>query len=468
MPPKPATPEADDAEFALIGAILLEPTKVLELCASKKLTPDCFARLECRAIFKGMDKMNRDNKAIDTITVSRELSYDSMILSQWMELCPVWTHAEYFVDLLVSAKAKQRLNDLALEMQAASKNGKPAPDIYNNFITRAQAECCRFKSRHAPSTITAAGSFVASDIPEPPQIVQGLVHQGSKMVFGGPSKAFKSWTLLDMCLAVSTGKPWLDFETTQGLVLYINFELQPYFIKSRLKSLASARDCEIDDKYLRVWNRRGLKNSLPELLPDLLRQIRDDKYLLIVVDPIYKALLGRNENDAGDIGQLCNELEAVAFETGAAVAIGAHFAKGTSSMKEAIDRISGSGVWGRDPDTIMVATPHAEDEAFSVDMILRNLPPQDPFSIKWNFPHFSRADELDPADLKQPRTGRERSVDVAEIMEHFEDGITTKKWRQKCADEGNVSKSTFHRRMTEAKDTGLIVRNGSAWKTGEK
>ena len=60
---------------------------------------------------------------------------------------------------------------------------------------------------------------------------------------------------------------------------------------------------------------------------------------------------------------------------GAAVAFGAHFAKGNAAGKEHLDRVSGSGVWARDPDAIITATRHEEDDAFAVEMTLRNFAP---------------------------------------------------------------------------------------------
>jgi len=36
-------------------------------------------------------------------------------------------------------------------------------------------------------------------------------------------------------------------------------------------------------------------------------------------------------------------------KTGAAVGFGAHYSKGNQAGKEAIDRVSGSGVFARDP-----------------------------------------------------------------------------------------------------------------------
>ena len=62
-----------------------------------------------------------------------------------------------------------------------------------------------------------------------------------------------------------------------------------------------------------------------------------------------------------------NELGALAQSSGAAVVVAHHFAKGDSTSKEAGDRMSGAGAWVRDPDSIVVMTPHEEPDVFTVN-----------------------------------------------------------------------------------------------------
>ena len=89
--------------------------------------------------------------------------------------------------------------------------------------------------------IVSAKDFAALPMPPPPELIRGVLHKGSKAIYGGPSKAFKTWTLIDMGLAVSTGGDWLGFSTTPGRVLYINFELQEFGIHRRLHAIATDR-----------------------------------------------------------------------------------------------------------------------------------------------------------------------------------------------------------------------------------
>ena len=63
----------------------------------------------------------------------------------------------------------------------------------------------------------------------------------------------------------------------------------------------------------------------------------------------------------GDITALLNMVENLAVTTGAAVALAGHYAKGNAAAKESIDRISGRGVFARDPDSLITFTKHEEE-----------------------------------------------------------------------------------------------------------
>ena len=64
---------------------------------------------------------------------------------------------------------------------------------------------------------------------------------------------------------------------------------------------------------------------------------------------------------------------------------------------------SGSGVFARDPDSIITMTAHEKDDCFSIEMTLRNLPPQDPFVVRRSHPLLLLENQLDPSKLKKPR-----------------------------------------------------------------
>jgi RecA-family ATPase len=236
----------------------------------------------------------------------------------------------------------------------------------------------QLSSRTLPP-IRSAKELLSNPPPKPPEIIEGLLHQGCKMVLGGASKSNKTWVLVDLAISVATGKPWWEFPTVQGSVLYLNFELQEAFFADRIKLVALAKGLKLSKpsgglvasandvdppEALDVWNLRGYAADFEKLEPEIIR-MAGRKYALICLDPTYKLLGDRDENQAGDIASLLNGFERLAVETGAAIAFGAHFSKGNQAAKESMDRIGGSGVFARDPDTILTVTRHQEDNAFT-------------------------------------------------------------------------------------------------------
>jgi RecA-family ATPase len=261
--------------------------------------------------------------------------------------------------------------------------------------------------------IQSLDQIVQENLPLPPEIIFGLLHQALKLMIGGPSKARKTWLLMHLALAIATGRMWLGHQCRQDF-----YEL----------------------------NLRGYAGPAELILPAVTKKIRRLPPLsAIVIDPTYK-LMGakRDENAAADIASLMNEIDRLAVQTGASVISAAHFAKGNASAKEAIDRISGSGVFGRDPDSILMMTPLSTEDAFQLHFILRCLPPKKEIAIRWNGRCFEPDDSLDPSDLK--KTGRPAKYSVDDLLDVLGDeSYSDTEWRQKCEEKIGMSKPAFHR-----------------------
>jgi hypothetical protein len=302
-----------------------------------------------------------------------------------------------------------------------------------------------------------AGELLSKPIDLPPDVIEGVLHRGAKMVLGGGSKTFKTWTLVDLALSVATGTHWLGkFQTARGRVLYINLELQGAFFAKRIKDVCDENQLTLEKGWLTVWNLRGRAADLSKLLPLLLRAIGHEKYGLVIIDPIYKLLGLRDENKAGDIASLLNEIEALAVETGAAVAFGAHYSKGNQAGKEVIDRIGGSGVFARDPDSILNFTRHEEENCFTVDATLRNHPPIEPFVARWEYPLMCVDSLLDPDRLKQAGAAV-KQYHSTELLELLERPMFTGEFKKTAKLETGMSDRTFYRLYGELKSSGALT-----------
>jgi hypothetical protein len=309
---------------------------------------------------------------------------------------------------------KEVLDKLERELGAPEGEEKPRANGVNRGLA---SEYLGTEEERAgpvlPDIESAEGLLADEAVSMPLELVKGVMHQGLKAVIGGSSKVGKTWVLLDLATAVASGRNWLKFPCAAGKVLFINFEIPRPFIRSRLLAVKKCKGLERMDK-LDVWTLRGHATSLDVLRAQLVDKIKKGGYALVIIDPIYKCYGQSDENKASDIARLCNELERIAVETGAAVVYEAHYSKGNQSAKESIDRISGSGVFTRDADTIINFTKHAEEDCYTVEMVLRNLPMQDPFVVEWRYPVMDVRENLDPANLKEAKPKNRGALATAE------------------------------------------------------
>jgi hypothetical protein len=321
------------------------------------------------------------------------------------------------------------------------------------------------RKRNLPA-IEDAAFFMAEKISEPAELIKGILHQGCKLSLGGGSKAFKTWTFLDLAISVSHGCPWLSFHTTRARVAYVNLELPRWSIRKRLESVAKARCITIQPEWLSVWNLRGYATSYREFLPLIARELHRLKLGLLIVDPVYRLYGDADENSARDIAAMLNEFEALAQRTGAATAFAAHFSKGNQAGKEAIDRISGSGVFARDPDSILTLTRHEVEDAFTVDSTLRNFKAVPQFVVKWDYPLMRRTDDLDPSKLKKA-AGRPSDYNADDLLRHLNcKGCTVTKWRDAVCEETGMSRAQFYKmKKNLVSIKAVVVDAKKRWKT---
>lgn len=184
----------------------------------------------------------------------------------------------------------------------------------------------------------------------PEELIAGILRRGHKMLISGSSKAGKSFLLMELCIAIAEGRDWLGFSCKQGRVLYVNLEIDPASAINRfLKIYEALGVAPVHSDNIVVWNLRGHAVPLDQLVPKLIRRVRDQHFDAIVIDPIYKVITG-DENNASEMGQFCNQFDKICTETGCSTIYCHHHSKGAQGAKKAMDRASGSGVFARDPD----------------------------------------------------------------------------------------------------------------------
>lgn len=190
-----------------------------------------------------------------------------------------------------------------------------------------------------------------------PPLIDGVLRQGHKMLIAGPSKAGKSYALIELCIAIAEGGMWLDsFKCAKGKVMYVNLELDKASCLHRFYDVYKALGIPSDHiRSIDIWNLRGHSVPMDKLAPPLIRRASKKDFIAIVIDPIYKVITG-DENSADQMAHFCNQFDKVCTELGCAVIYCHHHSKGAQGGKRSMDRASGSGVFARDPDALLDLT----------------------------------------------------------------------------------------------------------------
>lgn len=193
-----------------------------------------------------------------------------------------------------------------------------------------------------------------NDMPElSPPLIEGVLRQGHKMLIAGPSKAGKSFALIEMCIAIAEGKRWFGWQCAKGKIMYVNLELDRASCLHRFKDVYDKLGIEPNSlSNIDIWNLRGKSIPMDKLAPKLIRRAAKKDYIAIIIDPIYKVITG-DENSADQMANFCNQFDKICNELGTAVIYCHHHSKGSQGQKRSMDRASGSGVFARDPDALL-------------------------------------------------------------------------------------------------------------------
>lgn len=196
------------------------------------------------------------------------------------------------------------------------------------------------------------------ELPEmPAEVIEGVLLETHKMLLTGPSKAGKTWCLINLAVSVATGGWWIDFKCAQRKVLYVDLETDPRTLQKRVSRVAEAKsaDAQAVRENLVLWPLRGKSCSLEEIAAELFVRCKAGDFGMVIIDPAYMVQDG-DENNAKDIREFFAKLDEICVNLECTVVISHHHSKGAQGLKSAIDRGSGSGVFGRAPDAVLDMT----------------------------------------------------------------------------------------------------------------
>ena len=350
----------------------------------------------------------------------------------------------------------QRMNELA------ARNGRVSfPQHVNE--TRRPALMTEWEMKHwnaetgldncppEPIEPVSIGTLVDNHPHLAEPLIDGIVRRGETANIIAPSKVGKSWLTYGIALCNVTGRKWLNrYQCTPGRVLLIDNELHAPTIAKRIPTVAEAMAIRSDEyrDQLDVVTLRGRLLDLHGIGGRIVDYLERDAYSLIIIDAWYRVIPpGESENDNATIAALFNLVDQFAEKTSAAWLLVHHSTKGSQSDKRVTDVGAGAGSQARAADAHIVLREHEEPDHVVLDAAVRSFPPIEPLTLRWEFPVWRPASDVDPARLKGRLTAGEQRLaekdrqDVQKIREHLEEhGTATRRKLRHIASPDRLNK----------------------------
>ncbi|MEI7435578.1 MAG: replicative DNA helicase [bacterium] len=118
-------PHSEEAERGVLGCLLLDSARVLDLCLAQQLSADAFYHPAHRAVFEVCLEMVSESRPIDLLTVTERFRSTNLIdriggpavLDQLVDAIPTAAHAEYYIDLVRQKYLLRTVIDRAREAE---------------------------------------------------------------------------------------------------------------------------------------------------------------------------------------------------------------------------------------------------------------------------------------------------------------------------------------------------------------
>ncbi len=262
------------------------------------------------------------------------------------------------------------------------------------------------KVPNPPAKDAEAAALPLSDLFESineldPPLIHGLLREGETMNVIACPKAGKSWLVMKLAISIASGLDWFGMPVEYGHVLHIDNELRLKTIVYRYRKIAEALKVP-PSLFSHNLDIKSLRGQLQDLngLGAYFTSLEPGKYKAIIIDAFYRTLpIGVDENDNGAIANLYNKLDWYASRLQCAFILIHHSSKGNQSQKSITDVGAGAGAQSRAADTHLILRPHEESNVAVLEAAVRSWPPRAPMCLRWEFPLWHPATDLDPAAL---------------------------------------------------------------------
>ena len=257
-----------------------------------------------------------------------------------------------------------------------------------------------------------------------PPIISGLLREKEVGCIVATAKSFKTWISMAMAIAVAEGKPFLDRPTEKRRVLFIDNESKMNTMQKRINLLARQRPAGLSMLCLR--------GEQGPTIDDLGPLIVGGDFGLVIVDSLYRTGWLSEENNNDSTGRELPALQRITEETGAAIIVVDHTAKGGGADRSVVDAARGASAKGGFFDALMMLRPPKADRIpkdvggkyIMMETVLRDWPAQDTNPLlRVHWPSETEAEVMVWEEVsKRPRSSN--SDIVADCLRNNPAGLT--------------------------------------------
>jgi hypothetical protein len=291
--------------------------------------------------------------------------------------------------------------------------------------------------------------LMATDFPDPPWLVDGLLPLGFTILAGPPKKG-KSWFALELALSICMDGSFLGRKTTAGKVLYVAFEDGPTRMKNRMKRQGWPQ--RATDNITIVFGREFHENfGGKDGIEKFIAYIKTGGYVLVVIDTVARAFHVKDWNDASAVIPVLGPLQELAIEDSISVLACDHHNKlrsldlvldlaGTVAKSGVADTLIGLYREQGKPGARLVVTGRdVEDVAFDIefDALSGCWQPVDPS------PKITQQQQ-EVLDALQELGGESTLSDLAKAI--------------------GCDKANLYRRLISLSQDGLVTKGRGVWK----
>lgn len=221
--------------------------------------------------------------------------------------------------------------------------------------------------------VISAKELSEMDLPPLQYIVDGLIPMGLGLLVAKP-KIGKSWMILDLCLSVAAGEPFLGYQTNQHGTLYLALEDGLVSAKDRILKVTNGKPVPPAARI--NFEASRLDEGLLDELGALLDENPDIKLICIDTLSMVKPMERAYDNAYSADYRFMGQLKKFADDRGICIILVHHTSKRRTD--DSFDAINGStGLMGASDFSMILSKPDRSENEATLSITGRNIRQQE-------------------------------------------------------------------------------------------